>query len=104
MDDDEKVIITPAEAESLLHDGSERIHNFVQAGPVILGCDYDRDRAIEAFKNAKWIEIGGDGCKGMKHPIVVVGPDGRASFFEADMAKVAAFEAARQPLPSGESQ
>ncbi|PWJ88400.1 hypothetical protein C8D77_111123 [Mesorhizobium loti] len=92
--DDDKFPLTAEEAESLLAEG-EYVHNFMQAGFAILGCDYGRAEAIAAFKAAKSIEIGGDGCKGMKHPIVVFGPDGRHSFFAADMAKVEALEASR---------
>lgn len=90
---DDKLIITPEEAESLLLDG-EYVHNFVNPGAgMMVGCDYDRADAIQAFKDAKQIEIGGDACKGMKHPIVVWDTDRHMSFFEADMKKVDAFEA-----------
>jgi hypothetical protein len=92
---DEKIIITPNEAEGLLPAG-DTVHNFVNPGVnLLIGADYDRADAIKAFKNAKRIEIGGEQCRNMKHPIVVLGDDGRYSFFEADMAKVDAFEAAR---------
>lgn len=102
--EDEKLIITAAEAESLLVDGAAHIHNFVQAGPILLGCDYDRAHAIEAFRTAASIEIGGEGCKAVAHPIVVWRPasdvGGPAySFFKADMDKVAAFEAQRKAVP-----
>lgn len=100
MTTDNKLIITPDEAESLLQDG-ETVHNFAQAGFAILGCDYDRAAAIKAFREAKSIEIGGSSCKGMKHPIVIWDSDGHYTFFEADMDKVAAFEASRlTPLPT----
>lgn len=94
MEPDDKLLITADEAESLLDDG-EYVHNFIDSGMVILGCDFERDSAIKAFKAAKSIEIGGEGCKRMKHPLVVFDQDGRHSFFAADMDKVEAFEAAR---------
>lgn len=89
---DEKVVITAEQAESLLHDGAKTVHNFAQVGPMLLGCDYEREDAILAFKTAKLIEIGGWGCRGLKHPIVVHDDTGRHTFFEADMAKVEALE------------
>lgn len=95
MATDDKFIITADEAASLLVDGAEYIHNFVQADFAIIGCDFDREGAINAFKAAHLIEIGGSACKGMKHPIVVHEEGGRYSFFEADMAKVEALEASR---------
>jgi hypothetical protein len=92
---DDRLFITADEAESLLTDEGEYVHNFVDGGMMMLGCDFERDSAVKAFKAAKSIEIGGPGCKAMRHPIVVFEPDGRHSFFEADMDKVAAFEAAK---------
>lgn len=95
MSDDDKLIISADEAESLLADGTY-IHNFVNpAVGMLIGCDYDRADAIKAFKSALRIEIGGDGCKSMKHPICVWESKDRNSFFEADMDKVEALEAAR---------
>ena len=94
MSDDEKCIITPDEAASLLPEG-DVIHNFVQADFMFIGADYDRADAIEAFRKAKSIEIGGVACKRMKHPIVAWRTDRDYSFFEADMVKVAAFETER---------
>ena len=93
---DDKMIITPEDAEGLLPEG-DTVHNFIQSGNTFLGCDFGRDAAVKAFKNASLIEIGGPACKRMRHPIVVWEPDNRYSFFEADMAKVEALEASRLP-------
>jgi hypothetical protein len=93
MSDDEKVIITPEEAESLLVAGP-LVHNFMVGPAMLLGCDYKRADAIEALKKATEIEIAGPIAKDMKHPIAVRQGD-QVSFFEADMDKVAAFEAKR---------
>jgi hypothetical protein len=96
MDDvEDKVTITPAEAESLLADG-EYVHNYANpAGGLLLGVDYDRADAIAEFAKAIAIEIGGDGCKSMGHPIVVWHSKDRYTFFAADMEKVKKFEADR---------
>lgn len=93
---DDKIIITPAEAESLLA-GGEYVHNFVDLSGMLVGCDFERVNAVEAFKKAVQIEIGGDGCKSLKHPLVVWDREDHFSFFAADMDKVAAFEKARTP-------
>jgi hypothetical protein len=91
---DEKVVLTPAEAISLLADG-DTIHNFATGGMIMLGCDYDRAGAIKALNEAIQIEIGGPACKSMKHPLAVWSSNNRVSFFEADMAKVEAMEASK---------
>ena len=85
MAEDERLIITAAEAESLLPDGAEHVHN-MSAGRVMIGADWDRAGAIATFKEAARIEIGGEFWKGIAHPIGVLEPSGRFSFFEADMA------------------
>lgn len=93
----ERVIISPAEATALLIDGAEYVHNYANpSGGMFLGVDYDRADAIEAFEKAKQIEIGGEGCKGMRHPLVVWDTDNHYTFFEADMDKISAFEEARK--------
>lgn len=93
---DKKMVITAAEAESLLIDGAEYVHNYLNPrGGMLLGCDYERADAIAAFEKAIGIEIAGPGCKAMKHPLAVWKTETDVSFFEADMAKVEAFEAAR---------
>lgn len=88
---DEKVIITPVQAESLLID-DPYVHNFAQAGNILVGCDYSREDALAAFNAAKLIELGGDGCKRMGHAIVVHDGRGSISFFAADKDRVAAYE------------
>ena len=100
MSDDDKFVLSADEAISLLNDDVEYVHNYVQRGMMFLGCDFERDSAIEAFKAAELIELGGPSCKAMRHPIVVHEKDGRYSFFEADMAKVKALETARETDPS----
>lgn len=90
---DEQVLLTADQAISLLPAGAT-VHNFVQSSMMMLGCDYQIADAIKALRDAKSIEIGGPSCKAMKHPIAVFAQDERLSFFEADMDKVAAFEAA----------
>ncbi len=95
MAKDDKVILTPEEAEALLPEG-KYIHNFANPGVgMMIGCDYERPDAIKALRDAKQLELGGEQSKGLKHPIVCWHTEKRLTFFEADMAKVEAFEAAR---------
>lgn len=101
---DDKVILTAEQAEAMLPEG-QYVHNFVNPGMnMMVGCDYDRADAIAALKTAVQIELGGEHCMRMKHPIVVWDSKKHLSFFEADMAKVEAFEAALPAAPEkGES-
>lgn len=92
---DDKVILTAAEAESLLADGDDTIHNFINPrDSLLVGCDYERADAIADIRAAKRIELAGEIARSMRHPIAVWDDLG-VSFFEADMDKVAAFEATR---------
>ena len=91
--EDERIILTPEQATALLCD-HEYIHNFANpAGGMFIGYDYERADAIAAFGTAKKIELAGENAKGMKHPIAVWDKAERLTFFEADMDKVAEFEA-----------
>lgn len=100
MSHDDKLLLTPEQAINLLADEGD-IHNFIQSGMLFLGCDFSRDDAIKAFHDAKSIEIGGENCKQMRHPLAVYDRGDKLSFFEADMAKVEAFEAAIQNIGAG---
>lgn len=101
-DDAPRLMLTAEEAESLLYDDREHVHNFMDAGPMLIGVDYERAHAIEAFKAAKQIEIAGAGARGMNHAIVVWPGDGeRYSFFEADPEKVDAMEKVKLDVLNG---
>lgn len=93
MAKDDKVILTPDEAISLLAEG-EYSHNYANPRGMLIGCDYERDGVVKALREAKQIEIGGDACKSMRHPLAVWDAKDRLTFFEADMEKVAALEEA----------
>lgn len=90
---DDKVILTPEQAEALLPAG-EYVHNFSNPDGMLVGVDYDRADAVKALKAAKQIELGGDSCMRLEHPIVCWHTENRYTFFAADMEKVQAFEAA----------
>lgn len=90
---DERTTLTPEQAISLLTE-SEYVHNYTM-GAVMIGIDYKRDAAIEAFRKAHRIELGGPGTMMLRHPIVVWDSPTHCTAFEADMKKVAAFEESR---------
>lgn len=87
---DEKIILTPDKAESILVEG-ERVHSYANPGPgMFIGCDYDRADAIKAIHSALQLEIGGEYCKRMKHALCAWTSKTRVVFFETDPAKVEA--------------
>ena len=59
---------------------------------ILIGIDYEREHAIEAFKEAVQIEIAGAGVRGMNHAICVWRAEKDYSFFESDPGKVDALE------------
>jgi hypothetical protein len=93
-DDDPKLIITVEEAISVLSD-DDTVHNFAQAGPMLIGVDYDRDQAIDALRGAIQIEISGPAARGMGHGLAVWSDKTSVSFFEADPEKLDALERAK---------
>lgn len=89
---DEKLIITPDQAISLLVEG-DTVHNY--ANPVagmFVGVDFDRSDAEKHIREAIQCEIAGPGCKSMKHALAVWSSNDRVTFFETDMEKVEAME------------
>lgn len=96
MASDEKMILTADEAIGLLREG-DNIHNIINNIPgIFIGCDYTRADAEKHIRDAVACEIGGAGCKTMKHALVVWSSETRMSFFETDMNKVEAMECAKE--------
>lgn len=89
----ERIIITAEQAISCLLAG-DTVHNFISPhGGMLVGCDYDRAEAVATLEAADSIEIAGPSAKAMKHAIVA--HKGYSfSFFESDMEKIEALEAA----------
>jgi hypothetical protein len=89
---DEKIILTPEEAISLLPDGGY-VHNYINNAPgLFIGCDYDRADAEAHIRKSVQCELTGPHCKRMKHGLAVWSSKTRVSFFETDMAKLEAME------------
>jgi hypothetical protein len=95
MSDDNKIILTVDEALGLLRDG-QYVHNYRNpSAGMFIGCDWDREEAERAIRNAHALELGGDNCKRMKHALVVWESKNDLSFFETDVDKVSSLEAAK---------
>jgi hypothetical protein len=95
---DDKIILTADEAISLLPAGDD-VHNYVNNIPgIFIGCDFSRADAEKHIRSAVQCEIGGSGCKGMKHALVVWATNNRMSFFATDMAKVEEMERAKETV------
>lgn len=69
MPDDEKVILTPEQAKALLPPG-DQIHTFMQAGPVLLGANWDRS-SVEAEIDKCTCELAGPAAMAMNHGLAL---------------------------------
>jgi hypothetical protein len=95
---DEKIILTPDEAESLLVEGDNQ-HSYANpAGGMFIGCDLSRTGAVAAIRDAHALEIGGEHCKRMNHALIVWTSPTRLLFFSTDPAKVEAMESRKAVL------
>ena len=93
---DEKIILTPDEAISILA-GGEYVHNYINNAPgLFIGCDYDRADAEDHIRKSVQCEITGPHCQRMKHGLAVWSGPKNVSFFETDMAKLKAMESAKE--------
>lgn len=68
MSENERVVLSPVEAEAMLPEG-EMIHTFRQAGYALIGADWKRSEIIKAFQTRK-PELSGEQATAMKHGIV----------------------------------
>ena len=69
MHDEEKVILTPEQAKKLLP-AKERIHTFRQAGPALIGADWDKPD-VEAEIDKCTCELAGKAATAMKHGLAI---------------------------------
>lgn len=83
-----RVTLKAEEAIGCLPEG-EVIHVFTNPGGMLIGADWGRADVVEAIENAEKIEVGGPGCRGMKHGIVVF-PKGAK--FQSDLYFVESVE------------
>lgn len=66
---EEREFLTPEQAEALLPEG-ELIHTFRQAGPAMLGCNWDRNEVLALLRTLK-PELAGPGATALDHGLVV---------------------------------
>ena len=66
---DKRVKLTPEEAINMISK-DEYIHTFRQAGPTIIGCDWDRQDILDLFKKYT-PELSGGQATAMKHGLVL---------------------------------
>lgn len=90
-----KLFLTVDEALSILLDGDDDQHTFVAGGAMLLGADTSRAVVEADFRSARSIEVGGDLCRAMQHPLGVTDREGHLIFYRADMDKLAVLEAAK---------
>lgn len=83
--------LTTQEAINLLND-DERIHTFRNPAGILLGCDNDRSRILEIINEAKTIQIGGAGCRNLKHALVIEERNGSMLFVETNQDKLNEFD------------
>lgn len=72
---DDKELVTLEEAVRRLPDG-DMVHTFRQAGQALLGADHERDRLIDAMKNAPQIEVTGPQAQAMGHGLAILDDHG----------------------------
>lgn len=98
---DEKVILTPEQALSMLPDG-DQIHTFRSMGFALIGCDWSRS-GLEKEIREKQCEVGGDQCQAMNHGLVVWTSETEPLFIECrEGIDYAALEAAVKATPEKE--
>ena len=67
-EENERVVLSPEVAESMLPEG-ERIHTFRSSPIALIGCDWDREEILKAFQTRK-PELSGEQATAMGHGIV----------------------------------
>jgi hypothetical protein len=63
---DDIQLLTYDEAVALLPDG-EQIHTFIQAGPAIIGADWERADVLALLRRTGRREVTGEAAQGMGH-------------------------------------
>ena len=83
----EPKFLNKEEAITLLNN-DERIHTFRNPAGILLGCDNDRSVILDIINNAKSLQIGGSGCRNLKHALVVEERNGNMLFVATDEQKL----------------
>lgn len=85
-DEKEREFITKDRALELIGD-RETVHVFLNpSASMLIGADWSLGDIKNILDKAETIEIGGEQCKAMKHPIVAL-HGGKYHFIEANLAE-----------------
>lgn len=102
MGDETRIELSAAKAVSMLDPDAEHIHTYRNpVGGFLLGADWERERLIEHIKAADFREIGGEGCCGMNHGLVVHDPHGLLFVECAEGTDYAEIGRLASPAPEG---
>ena len=72
---DDKILLTPEQAESMLPDGGS-IHTFLNPfANTLIGADWTREEVLNLLRRSPQLELGGEMCQGMNHGLVVKDDD-----------------------------
>lgn len=85
-----KVFLTAKQAIDLLPN-EEQIHTFLNSPFALIGADWDRDEVVKKIETADFIEVSGNGARGLKHGLAVYNKNATAldvTFIETDMSKL----------------
>lgn len=74
MSKEERTVVPFEEAEKMLPDG-DRVHTFRQAGPMLIGADWDKEELLEHIKDFEILETG-PAARGMNHGIAIIDKNG----------------------------
>lgn len=80
---EEKILLTKEQALKIAQFNDEQIHCFLSASFGLVGADHSKESFLNDLERAKWIEVGGDTCRGMNHALVLWIED-TPHFFEHD--------------------
>lgn len=72
--------LTKDQAIELIGGKADYVHRFVNAGPMLFGCDVGWDSFLETLDKAKTIEKSGETATKMNHPICL-SVDNRHEFY-----------------------
>jgi hypothetical protein len=87
----EKLPLTPEQAKAVLAEGST-VHSFMQAGPILIGCDYQRSTAEQVIEQAEHVEVAGPAARGMGHGVAVTRKNGEVVFLAHEEEVLASYE------------
>ncbi len=72
---DNRVFLTPEQARAMLSD-KPTIHTFRGSGPILIGCDWDRDDLVKVIGEAKTRELSGEQATRMHHGLCIIDDTG----------------------------